>query len=52
MLGVTLLRHGTRSTSGGRYGVHPLFQSSENSGLRSVCRNAEIASRDVRSGQG
>src|SRR5712691_4101543 len=44
----TLPRHGTRSASGVRYGVRRLPQSSENGGLRSVCRSAEIASRDVR----
>jgi hypothetical protein len=44
----TLPKPGTRSTSGVRYGVRQLPQSSGDGGLRSVCRSAEIASRDVR----
>jgi hypothetical protein len=43
----TLARHGTRSTSGVRH----LPQSSGDGGLRSVCRSAAIASRDVRPGR-
>src|SRR6516164_5136395 len=46
-----LQSHGTRSTSGVRYGVHHLLQSSGDGGLRSVGRSAEIASRDVHPGR-
>jgi hypothetical protein len=47
----TLPKPGTRSTSGVRYGVRQRPQSSGDGGLRSVCRSAEIASRDVRPGR-
>jgi len=43
----TLLRHGTRSTSGVRH----LPQSSGDGGLRSVWQSAEIAPRDVHPGR-